>query len=77
MSCSPFEVGGNIPSPSGNGGSCIAGHEAGDIAGVIVVAGPDRDVQVFALGVGGGAGQGHPVFPAVESADGEGTGTPD
>ena len=48
------------------------GDEAGDVGRVVAAAWPDGDVEVFPLGVKRGARKRHPVFPAVEAADGEG-----
>lgn len=57
------------------GGEDVAAHflgdEGRDLAGESFAAGPEHDVQVFTGGVEGGAREGHPVFPAVERADGE------
>ena len=80
-------LGGEVFAPGGGGADVFAteeagdgddigagfeGDEAGDVAGVVEAAGPDGDVEILALGVRGSAGEGHPVFPAVEAADVEG-----
>lgn len=77
-------LGGDVFAPGGGGADVFAteeagggddigagfeGDEAGDVAGVVEAAGPDGDVEILALPVEGGAGEGHPVFPAVEAAD--------
>ena len=49
----------------------LAGGKPRDVAGVVIVARPRRDMQVFALRVHRRACERHPVLPAVERANRE------
>jgi hypothetical protein len=74
---------GNHLSPRGAGADILAAHqsrdrqdirprlqsdEAGDVAGIAASARPDCDVQIIALCIQSCAREGHPVFPAIQSA---------